>query len=78
METLHGAPRALVPGQVVKVGAWGPGRIGTNGIALSLGEAQEVGGGVRARALVSAGEAASALSGWAKRVAGSVGGRFVF
>ena len=53
-------------------------RIGTNGIALSLGEAQEVGGGVRARALVSAGEAASALSGWAKRVAGSVGGRFVF
>ena len=26
METLHGAPRALVPGQVVKVGAWGPGR----------------------------------------------------
>ena len=26
METPHGAPRALVPGQVVKVGAWGAGR----------------------------------------------------
>ena len=53
-------------------------RIGANGVALSLGEAKEVGGGVRARAPVSAGVAVSALSGWARRVAGSVGGRFVF
>ena len=53
-------------------------RIGANGVALSLGEAQEVGGGVRARAPVSAGAAVSALSGWAKRVAGSVSGRFTF
>ena len=53
-------------------------RIGANGVALSLGEAKEVGGGGQARAAVSAGAAVSALSGWAKRVAGSVGGRFVF
>ena len=53
-------------------------RIGANGVALSLGEAQEVGGGVRARAPVSAGAAVSALSGWAKRVVGSVSGRFTF
>ena len=53
-------------------------RIGANGVALSLGEAREVGGVGQARASVSAGAALSAVSGWAKRVAGSVTGRFVF
>ena len=52
-------------------------RIGSNGVALSLSEAKEV-RGVGARVPVSAGGAVSALSGWAKRVAGSVSGRFVF